>query len=110
MLSQVLWALDNEIDPQHFERLCTDLMGREGYRNIIPVGGMHDRGRDAEIFIYTGIGKEGEVTFFQYSLEKTWETKLKRELKKVKENGHSISRYIFVTTQAVTGNKRDQLA
>jgi tetratricopeptide (TPR) repeat protein len=110
MLTQVLWALDNDIDDRRFERLCTDLMGREGFRNIIPVGGTHDRGRDAEIYTHKGIDSQGEITFFQYSLEKSWENKLDRELKKVKANGHTIHHYVFVTTQTVTGHKRDALA
>jgi Restriction endonuclease len=48
MFNQILWTLDNEMDDAEFERLCTDLLGREGYKDIVPIGGSHDRGRDAE--------------------------------------------------------------
>jgi len=47
--NQVLWTLDNEIQPRDFERLCVDLLGREGYRHIEPNGGTKDNGKDAEI-------------------------------------------------------------
>lgn len=40
--SQVLWALDQHISPRDFERLCVDLLSREEYWSIVPVGGMRD--------------------------------------------------------------------
>lgn len=110
MYNQVLWTLDNETDDTVFERLCTDLLGREGYSDIVPIGGGHDRGRDAEIRHWKGIKQTGGITFFQYSLEDAWESKLKRELAKVKNNQHKIDYYVFVTSQKVTGEKRDKLA
>lgn len=109
MINQVLWTLDNEMDGGRFERLCTDLLGREGYQDIVPIGGTYDRGRDAEICRWKGIKATGGVTFFQYSLEKDWRGKLDRELKKVYKNGHKINFYVFVTSQRVTGNNRDKL-
>lgn len=109
MFNQILWTLDNEIDGTKFEQLCTDLLGREGYIDIIPIGGNYDGGRDAEIRRFLGIKSTGGTVFFQYSLENKWEAKLKRELTKVKTNGHSIEFFVFVTTQKVTGRKRDSL-
>jgi tetratricopeptide (TPR) repeat protein len=109
MFNRVLWTLDNEMDGGTFERLCTDLLGREGYRDIIPLGGTYDGGRDAEIRRFRGVVDTGGITFFQYSLEKGWENKLTRELHKVEERGHQIDFYVFVTSQKVTGYKRDKL-
>lgn len=109
MLNLVLWTIDNEIDPSKFERLCTDLMFREGYRNILPLGRTHDGGRDAEICLYKGSNNDKSKIFFQYSLEKEWERKLLRELKKVKEYNHEISAFVFITSQNVTGHKIDKL-
>jgi tetratricopeptide (TPR) repeat protein len=109
MYNHILWTLDNEFNPDDFERLSTDLLGREGYQDIVPIGGTHDRGRDAEIHLYKGIIASGGVTFFQYSLEDRWENKLLRELQKVHENKHLIDIYVFVTSQKVTGEKRDKL-
>ena len=67
MFNQILWALDNEIDGTKFEQLCTDLLGREGYIDIIPIGGNYDGGRDAEIRRFLGIKSTGGTVFFQYS-------------------------------------------
>lgn len=97
------------MDGSLFERLCTDLLAREGYREIVPIGGTYDGGRDAEIHRWKGIKETGGITFFQYSLENNWENKLKRELKKVKDNKHRIDFYVFVTSRKVTGNRRDKL-
>lgn len=109
MKSQVLWLIDNETDSLAFERLCTSLMYRWGYRRIVPIGKTADRGRDAEATVLLGDSKGSEKVFFQYTLEDRWEAKLRRELEKVRRNGHSISRYVFVTRKTVTGAKRDAL-
>lgn len=109
MLNQVLWTLDNEMDGTRFERLCTDMLFREGYKDIIPIGGNYDRGRDAQIHRLKGIRTEGGKVFFQYTLEKKWDTKLRRELAKVRKNNHDIDFYVFVTSQKITGNQRDKL-
>lgn len=113
MLNKVLWTLDNGTDATGFERLCTDLLYRTGYSDIVPVGGQKDRGRDAEndrrrIPIF--LAPSGEKTFFQFSLADRWEKKLKDELAKVKRNGHDIDAFLFVTTASVTGTTRDHLA
>ncbi len=34
MASQVLWTIDNELDGASFERLCVDLLYRNGYCDI----------------------------------------------------------------------------
>lgn len=111
MYNQILWTLDNETDGKTFERLCTDLLTREGYADLIPIGDTHDRGRDAQIQNFLGLrGLDNEnTTFFQYSLEEKWEAKLNKELEKVRRNNHQISNFVFVTRGKVTGNKRDKL-
>ncbi|MBM4034042.1 MAG: tetratricopeptide repeat protein [Planctomycetes bacterium] len=109
-MNSVLWALDNDLGGAAFERLCTDLLYREGYHDIVPIGGPHDRGRDAEIRTWRGSSAASHVTFFQFSLQKDWEGKLKRDLQKVNASGHKVDRFIFVTSQRVTGSKRDQLS
>lgn len=110
MLNPVLWTLDNETDPRAFERLCVDVLFRNGYRNIVPVGGMHDRGRDAEAAnTHQGADTRGQIIFFQFSLQKNWKQKLRDELRKVAAEGHQIDRFVFVTTQEVSGRDRDRL-
>ena len=47
-----LYALDTISDPWQFEKLCNDLLFREGFKNLKPHGGMHDRGIDALIYVH----------------------------------------------------------
>ena len=75
----------------------------------MPLGGTYDGGRDAQLCSFHGKDVSGGDIFFQYSLEKGWERKLERELKKVHDRGHKISRFIFITSQNVTGTKMDKL-
>jgi len=108
--NKILWALDNEIGDRDFERLCVDLLSREGYRDIVPVGGKKDHGRDAEMGLWDGLSRDNGPTFFQFSLEDRWDRKLRRDADKVVTYGHDIRMFVFVTSQTVTGNKRDSLA
>jgi len=64
--NQILWALDNEIQPGSFERLCVDLLAREGYHHIIPIGGTKDHGRDAELRLWKGSSDTQSVVVFQF--------------------------------------------
>ena len=102
MYNKVLWTLDNQFDDISFEKLCSDLLSREGFYKIIPIGGNYDGGRDAEL------RSSKDYYYFQYSLEKNWESKLKKEFKKITNSNKIISKYLFVTSQKVTGNKKDQ--
>ena len=47
MQSQVLWAISEELGGAEFERLCVDLLYRNGYKDIVPIE-PQDGGRDAE--------------------------------------------------------------
>ena len=47
-----LYALDTITDTWQFEKLCSDLLFREGFKNLKPHGGMHDRGIDALIHVH----------------------------------------------------------
>ena len=61
------YLLDKFEDPNAFELLCSELMLKEGYAHLNPVGGTGDQGRDAETTIYEA--REGERTIaFQFSL------------------------------------------
>ena len=75
----------------------------------MPLGGTYDGGRDAQLCSFHAKDAKGGDVFFQYSLEKKWERKLERELKKVHNKGHKISKFIFITSQNVTGTKMDKL-
>jgi tetratricopeptide (TPR) repeat protein len=110
LFNLVLWTLDNNFDPFLFERLCTDLMFRNGYTNIVPFGKTKDRGRDAQVSIYKGNHlNNSDRIFFQYSLDKKWESKLNREINKIKSYDQHINSLVFITSQNVSGDKRDKL-
>jgi tetratricopeptide (TPR) repeat protein len=104
----LLWTLDNITDTTQFERLCVDLLVLNGYHDLVPIGGAADRGRDAEV--RRSVARSGERTFFQFTVERRWEPKLRLELEKVERYRHEIDVYGFITTHRVSGAKRDQLA
>jgi tetratricopeptide (TPR) repeat protein len=106
---QILWALDSEIQPRDFERLCVDLLGREGYQHIEPSGGTKDHGRDAEITFWKGASLQRSVLAFQFSLDKKWEQKLSNDAATIATHCPEVVELVFVTSQKVTGAKKDQL-
>jgi tetratricopeptide (TPR) repeat protein len=108
-LNQVLWTIDNELDGANFERLCVDLLYRNGYRDIVPIE-PQDGGRDAEEFPRRGRGRSGEATFFQFSLEKDWKGKVRGDARKLKSHGFIFTTLVFVTSQPARGIDRDSLA
>ncbi len=107
--NQVLWALDNEIQPRSFERLCVDLLGREGYHRIVPIGGSKDHGRDAEFRCWKGASNGHAVVAFQFSLQENWEKKLRDDAGKIAAHCPDAVAMVFVTSQEVTGARQDQL-
>ena len=106
---RLLWALDKEISPRDFERLCVDLLGREGYRHIIPVGGAKDHGRDAELRCWRGTADDRSVVVFQFSLQEAWERKLREDAETIAAHCPDTTAMVFVSSQAITGSKQDQL-
>lgn len=108
--NQTLWTLDSRVDSRTFEELCVDLLYREGYRHIVPIGGQNDRGRDAEIRYWKRSEHRELVTVFQFSLEERWESKLKNDTEKIKRLTPTADEIVFVTSRKVTGAKRDKLA
>jgi tetratricopeptide (TPR) repeat protein len=103
MLNQVLWTIDNELDGMSFERLCIDLLYRNGHREIVPIE-PQDGGRDAEEFPRQGRGCAGEAAFFQFSKEKDWRSKLRRVARRLADRGGSeFSILVFVTNQKARG-------
>lgn len=106
---KILWALDNSISPSDFERLCIDLLDREGYHHIVPIGGVKDHGRDAELRAWAG-GSNGCVSIaFQFSLNQRWESKLRKDAVQIVKHRPHISQLVYVTSRRVTGAKQDSL-
>ena len=86
-----------------FESLCHDLMARQGYRNILPLGGFKDKGRDA---IHVNQDSK-RITIFAYSVREDWEKKLLEDLVKIKNHNHNCDEVIFVTTSEPTSTQID---
>jgi hypothetical protein len=98
MPSRVLWAIDNEMDPRTFERMCADILFRDGHRDIVPVQAQ-DGGRDAEDDPRPGRGRAGEAAYYQFSSEEDWKAKLRQDAAKLKRGGHDFSTFVFVSTR-----------
>lgn len=109
MINQVLWTIDNELDGASFERLCIDLLYRNGYRDVVPVE-PQDGGRDAEELPRRGRSRAGDAVFFQFSLEKDWKAKLRRDTRRLAERGMAFSTLVFVTSQRARQIDVDGLA
>jgi hypothetical protein len=59
-----IYCLEELTDYLQFERLCHDLMALEGYKDIEPLGGFSDKGRDAILV------DNSRNTIFAYSVRK----------------------------------------
>lgn len=101
--NRLLWSLDNEISSHDFERLCVDLLCREGYRHIVPLGGTKDQGRDAEHRVWKGESAQSEVVVFQFSLQQQWESKMKKDMIKVADSCPGVVHFVFVSSRDITG-------
>lgn len=99
-----IYCLQNVTDYHQFERLCHDLMALEGYPSIEPLGGFHDKGRDA-----IHISKSsGQTTIFAYSVREDWRAKLAEDASKIKRHGHTCDQLVFITTANFTAGERDE--
>jgi tetratricopeptide (TPR) repeat protein len=108
MSSRVLWEIDNETSGRDFERLCIDLLHRNGYLDIIPIE-PQDHGRDAEETPRPGRSGEGHPAYFQFSMEKDWKAKLRRDAKTLELRKTEFDIFVFVTSQTARGIDTDAL-
>jgi hypothetical protein len=100
----VIYCLQELSDYDQFERLSHDLMALDGHRNIEPLGGMKDKGRDA---IHRDASK-GTTTVFAYSVREDWRKKLAQDCEKVKAHQHPCQRFVFLCTAMYTPHERDE--
>lgn len=107
--SHILWTVSQDTSGITFERLCIDLLYRNGFPRIRPTGGPQDAGRDAE----TGgiYWKDGEQrpTFFQFSVQDNWKSKLRKDARKLSQSDHEIRHLVFVTPENVAESTKDDL-
>lgn len=103
----IVYCLEQLTDYRQFERLCSDVMAGSGYPDIDPLGGTADRGRDA---LHVCRGNPDDVTIFAYSVRSDWRRKLLEEdCTRIKEEGHSLHRLVFVCTSTVTASQKDDV-
>lgn len=100
----LIYSLEHLTDYDQFERLCHDMMALDGYRNIEPIGGSKDKGRDA-IHIDSSTDT---VTIFAYSVREDWRKKLGQDSEKIPKHGHACNRLVFLSTATFTPSERDE--
>lgn len=100
----LIYCLEHITDYDQFERLCHDLMAMEGFKNIEPIGGSKDKGRDA-IHIDSSTGT---VTIFAYSVREDWRVKLGEDAEKIKTHRHACDRLAFLCTATFSPSERDE--
>jgi len=101
----IIYCLERVTDYDQFERLCHDLMARNGYPNIEPLGRMKDKGRDA---LHVPRRDPSLVTVFAYSVREDWRKKLEEDCRKVKKHRHKCHRIAFLSTADFTASERDE--
>jgi len=103
----IVYSLENLTDYPQFERLCSDIMNQSGYRDIEPLGGSNDRGRDA--LHISRSGTQG-TTIFAYSVRGDWRQKLLNEdCKRIADEEHELDRIVFVCTASITSTQKDNI-
>ena len=108
MASRVLWEIDTETSGRDFERLSIDLLHRNGYLDIVPVE-PQDNGRDAEETPRPGRSGEGHPAYFQFSMEKDWKAKVRRDARTLESRKIEFDTFVFVTSQTARGIDTDAL-
>lgn len=91
-----------------FEKMCCQILYKSGYSDINPVGGSNDKGRDAVESLYENTEGSRKIVF-QFSLEKTIKSKVKRTLTRLKECGIKPNQLIFIFNMKVSPKLRDDL-
>ena len=103
----IVYCLEHLTDYPQFERLCSDVMNQSGYRDIEPLGGSNDRGRDA---LHISRADPNDITIFAYSVRGDWEQKLLNEdCRRIEEEQHQLQTLVFVTTSSLTSTQRDTI-
>jgi len=108
MQEQVLWAIDHVLEGRQFEQLCVDLLYRNGYKDIVPIE-PQDGGRDAEELPRKGRDRDGCPSYFQFSKEAGWKTKIRKDAAKLHRRGAAFTYLVFATSRKVRGVDIDQI-
>lgn len=101
---RIVYCLERVSDYRDFERLCSALLAGTDYPRIDPLGGTGDGGRDAII----RTDATGRRIVFAYTVRGDWDTKLKKDCKRVKEQNHNPSTFVFVCNEALNASEKDR--
>ena len=101
----IVYCLQQVTDYDQFERFCNDLMSAEGYKNLEPLGGRGDKGRDA---IRICLTDSDDIFIFAYSVREDWRRKLKEDADRIKQVGHKLNRLVFSCTAHYNATERDE--
>src|SRR5438093_5171338 len=100
----IVYCLENLTDYPQFERLCSDVMNQSGFRDIEPLGGSSDRGRDA---LHISRAGPNDITIFAYSVRGDWQRKLlKEDCKRIQEEKHTLKRVVFACAATISTTQR----
>jgi hypothetical protein len=101
----IIYCLQTLTDYPQFERLCSDVMNQSGFRDIEPLGGSSDRGRDA---LHVSRADPKDITIFAYSVRGDWQQKLFNEdCKRIREEKHVLHRLVFACTTSIPTTQND---
>jgi len=102
------YLLDELSDPSAFENMCCEILLKEGYAGINPVGGPNDKGRDAEERLFQG--KLGpRMVLFQFTLEKAVRSKVLKTVRRVRESQLQVDQLVMMFNARVSPETRDSL-
>ncbi|MBA7481226.1 hypothetical protein ES707_16696 [subsurface metagenome] len=108
MWHETLAKLRHFTDTVEFERMCTDLLKRSGFVDIVPRGpGVRDRGMDARSLHFPN------KQVFQFSIQANWQEKLRSTFSKLaRSEQKGLQRgglLVFVTNRKVSPQKVDSI-
>ena len=101
----IVYCLEYLTDYRQFERLCSDIMAGTGYKDIDPIGGTGDRGRDA---LHESGSDPDNRTIFAYTVRSDWRRKLQEDCERIEAECHNPKKVVFVCTNTLSGNQKDE--
>lgn len=91
-------------DYPEFERLCCEVLNRQGYDRLNPQGiEGKDGGKDALHY------DESSKVEFHFSTRQDWKPKVKKDTKKTYSSDRECDKIVFVSNQVIQGTQEDKI-
>lgn len=102
----IIYCLERLTDYVEYEKLCCALLAHHAeYPDLIPMGGIHDGGRDAVVIHYS----TDELTGFAFSVRADWLKKFKQDAKRLHDTqGDKVKTFVYVSTNDVSASDHDK--